>query len=47
MLDTIFSIGQAASALLIIYGAYLVVMPAGTPEARMAANKVELALSDS
>ena len=47
MLETIFTIGQAASALLIIYGAYLVVMPARTPQARTAADKEELALSNS
>ena len=28
MIDTLFTIGQAASALLVIYGAYLVLMPA-------------------
>ena len=28
MLDTLFTIGQAASALLMIYGGYLVLMPA-------------------
>ena len=27
MLDTLFTIGQAASALLMVYGAYLVLMP--------------------
>lgn len=47
MLDTIFTIGQAASSLLIIYGACLVLMPARTPEARIAAEKEELALSNS
>jgi len=47
MLDTIFTIGQAACALLIIYGAYLVVLPARSPEARVAAEKEELALLKS
>lgn len=28
MLDTLFTIGQAASALLIVYGGYLALMPA-------------------
>lgn len=28
MIDTLFTIGQAASALLVIYGGYLVLMPA-------------------
>jgi hypothetical protein len=28
MIDTLFTIGQAASALLMLYGGYLVLMPA-------------------
>lgn len=47
MLDTIFTIGQAASALLIIYGAYLVFVPIRKSAERSAAAKEELALLNS
>jgi hypothetical protein len=33
MLDFLFTLGQAASALLLIYGAYLVMLPARKPAA--------------
>jgi len=33
MLDFMFTIGQAASAMLLVYGAYLVLMPARTEPA--------------
>ena len=47
MLDTIFTIGQAACALLIIYGAYLVFVPARKSAERRAAAKEAFALSNS
>ena len=47
MLDTIFTIGQAASALLIIYGACLVLVPARKSAERSAPAREELALLNS
>jgi len=47
MLDITFAVGQAASALLMIYGAYLVFVPVGKAAERPAAMRAELALLES
>lgn len=44
MLDLIFAIGQAGCALLLVYGAYLVLMPASRGAAPSAALEDQLAL---
>ena len=45
MLDLIFTIGQTASALLLVYGAFLVLMPARKQVAPVALPKHEIALA--
>jgi hypothetical protein len=47
MLDLMFTIGQTASALLLVYGAYLVLMPARKQVMPAALPKQEMMLAKS
>ena len=46
MLDLIFTIGQTGCALVLLYGAYLVLMPTRKAAAQSTALKEQIALQD-